>query len=244
MTRRFGRSGVLEAIMIAALYLGGELCRGLAGGGEEAAERHAETIVRLERRLHVFGEAAVQHATHQVVGLPSLLGYAYVTLHLVVTAAVLTWVYRRRRHAYRSLRNALVLANALAVVGYTVFPTAPPRLAGVGVADTVSKATSIDLTSTLVSALYNPYAAVPSMHVGFALLVGASVARLAQRPLWRLAGAAYPVFVLLVIVATGNHFFFDAAAGALVAAVASAAVAVVPAARRAAGVRLPVPARA
>jgi hypothetical protein len=244
VTRRFVRPGLLEAVLIAGLYLGGELCRGFAGGGEEAAERHADAIVRLERHLHVFGEAAVQRATHHVFGLPFLLGYAYVTLHLAVTAAALAWVYRRRRHAYRRLRNALVLANALAVVGYTVFPTAPPRLAGVGVSDTVSGATSIDLTSKLVSALYNPYAAVPSMHIGFSLLVGAAIVRLAERPLWRVAGAVYPIFVLLVIVATGNHFFFDAAAGMAAAAIAAATVSLAPTARRAAGVRLPAPAKA
>jgi PAP2 superfamily len=65
-----------------------------------------------------------------------------------------------------------------------------------------------------VSALYNPYAAVPSMHFGYALVVGAAVAWQARRRLLQLAGLAYPVFVLLVTVATGNHFLLDAAAGA------------------------------
>ncbi len=244
MTRRFARPGLLEVLMIGGLYFAGELCRGLAGGGEQAAERHAAAIVRLERSAHVFGEAAVQRAAHDVYGLPTLLGYAYLTLHLAVTAAVLVWAYRHRRPAYGHLRNALLLANALAVVGYTLFPTAPPRLAGVGVADTVSGATSINLTSTLVSALYNPYAAVPSMHIGFALIVGAAIWLLAERGVWRVFGLVYPVFVLFVIVATGNHFFFDAAAGAVVACAAAAAVAVAAASRRGTGVRLAAPAKA
>lgn len=208
--------------MIVGLYLASELSRGLAGGGEAAAERHAASVMRLERHLHVFGEAAVQRAAHDVYGLPALLGYAYLTLHLAGTAALLVWCYRHRRPAYRRLRNTLVVASLLAIVGYALFPTAPPRLAGVGIADTVSGATSINLTSNLVSTFYNPYAAVPSMHFGFALLVGVAVWRLARRRLWRLAGLVYPVFVLLVIVATGNHFFLDAAAGAAVAGVAAA----------------------
>jgi PAP2 superfamily len=214
------RAGAVELLLVAGLYLGGELCRGLARGGREAADRHADDVVRLESRLHVFDEAAVQHAVHHVFGLPGLLGYAYLTIHLGVTAAVLAWVYRRRRFAYARLRNTLVVANAFAVVGYTLFPTAPPRLANVGVADTVSHATSIDLSSSLVSSLYNPYAAVPSMHVGFAVIVAAAVWRLARRPLWRAVALAYPAFVVLVIVATGNHFFFDAVAGAAAATVA------------------------
>ena len=221
-----------EAILLGAVYLAGELTRGLARGGVEAAERHAASIVAAERRLHVFGEGAVQRAAEHVYGLPALLGYAYLSLHLVGTAGILLWVYRRRPHAYRRLRNALVLANALAVVGYAIFPTAPPRLAGVGVTDTVSSATSVNLGSAFAGAFYNPYAAVPSMHIGFSLLVGAAVWRLARRRVWRLAGAFYPVFVLFVIVATGNHFFLDAVAGAAVAVAAVAVTGLAATARR------------
>jgi hypothetical protein len=218
---RIGRTGLLEVLLVAGLYLAGELSRGLARGGTAIAEAHAATIVHLERGLHVFDEGAVQRAVDSVHGLPGLLGYAYLTLHLTGTAAVLVWVYRRHRDAYARLRNTLVVATALGVVGYAAFPTAPPRLAGVGIGDTVSGATTINLGSGLVSSLYNPYAAFPSMHIGFALLAGAAVARLAARPLWRAAGALYPFFVLLVIVATGNHFFVDAAAGAGVAVAAA-----------------------
>jgi hypothetical protein len=216
------RNGAREAALVALLYLASELSRGFASGGAGLAERHADAIVSIERSLHVFHEAAVQDAVRDVTGLPTLLGYAYLTLHLTVTAFVLAWVYRRHRHAYRALRNTLAVASALAVVGYWLFPTAPPRLAGVGIGDTVSGATSINLTSHLVSSFYNPYAAVPSMHIGFALLIGVTVARLARRRVVRVAGALYPLFVLLVIVATGNHFFLDAAAGAAVAVLAVA----------------------
>ena len=219
------RHGAVEAALVGALYLASELSRGFAGGGAALAERHADAVVSLERSLHVFHEGAVQDAVRDVAGLPTLLGYAYLTLHLTATAFVLSWAYRRHRDAYRTLRNTLAAASALAVVGYWLFPTAPPRLAGVGIGDTVSGATSINLTSHLASSFYNPYAAVPSMHIGFALLIGAAVARLARRRVVRAAGALYPLFVLLVIVATGNHFFLDAAAGAAVAVVAAAGVA-------------------
>jgi hypothetical protein len=215
----------MEVLAIAGLYLAGELSRGLASSGEAGAERNAAAVVRLERHLHLFGETAVQDAAHRVFGLPAVLGYAYLTLHLAVTASVLVWVYRHRRFAYPRLRNTLAVASGLAVVGYALFPTAPPRLANVGVADTVSGATSINLTSRLVSTFYNPYAAVPSMHIGFALIVGVALWRLARRRVWRLAGIAYPVLILFVIVATGNHFFLDAAAGALTGVVAAGGVA-------------------
>jgi hypothetical protein len=218
----------IEAALLLCLYLAGELARGVARGGEPTAEAHAAFIVRLERRLHVFDEATIQHLAGHVAGLPALLGYTYVSVHLAGTAAVLVWVYRRRRYAYARLRNTLALASGLGLVGYAVFPAAPPRLAGLGIADTVSRATSVNLDSSLVSSLYNPYAAVPSMHIGFSLIVGIAVVRLARRPLWRVAGALYPLFVLVVIVATGNHFFFDAAAGAAVGLIATATTALVP----------------
>jgi PAP2 superfamily len=212
-----------EAMLLVGLYFVGELARGVARGGEPTAEAHAASIVRLERSLHIFDEATIQRVAGHAGGVAPLLGYAYVTVHLAGTVAVLVWVYRRRRDAYARLRNTLVLASGLGVVGYAVFPTAPPRLAGLHVVDTVSSATSLNLGSPLVSSLYNPYAAVPSMHIAFSLIGGVAVARLARRPLWRATGAAYPMFVLFVIVATGNHFFFDAAAGAAVALIALAA---------------------
>jgi hypothetical protein len=221
---RFLRGGRLEVAAIVGLYLVSELSRGIARGGAEVAQKHAASVVRLERGAHVFGEPAVQRAAHHVPALPALLGYAYVTLHLVVTAAVLMWVYRVHRRHYASLRNTLFAANALAVVGYWLYPTAPPRLAGVGIGDTVSGATSINLTSRFVSTFYNEYAAVPSMHIGFSVICGAAIVILARSRTMRVVGTLYPVFVLFVIVATGNHFFFDALAGALVAAVAVAAL--------------------
>jgi hypothetical protein len=222
--------------LVGAIYLGSELSRGLADGGTGLAERHAAAVVSIERGLHIFHEGAVQDLVHHVTGLPTLLGYAYLTLHLTATVVVLAWVYRHHHHAYRTLRNTLAVASALAIVGYWLFPTAPPRLANVGIGDTVSGATSINLTSHIVSSFYNPYAAVPSMHIGFALLIGVTVARLARRRAVRVAGALYPLFVLLVIVATGNHFFLDAAAGTAVAVIAATGVA---AARRFAVIATP-----
>jgi len=218
----------VEAVLLLGLYLAGELARGVARGGKPTADAHAAMIVRLERRLHVFDEATIQHLAGHVGGLPAFLGYAYVSVHLAGTALALVWVYRRRGDAYSRLRNTLAVATGLGVAGYALFPTAPPRLAGLGIADTVSRATSLNLDSTLVSSLYNPYAAVPSMHIGYSLIVGVTIVRLARRPLWRAAGLLYPAFVLFVIVATGNHFFFDAAAGAVVAVIALGTTALAP----------------
>lgn len=241
MTRARPGTGraLVEAAVLVALYLAGELARGLARGDDAAAERHAEAIASLERHLHVFGEAAVQRAAGHVPALSTVLGYAYVSLHLAATVAVLVWVYRRHGHAYPAVRTTFALATALAVVGYALYPTAPPRLAGLGIGDTVSHVTAVDLDSGFVSSLYNPYAAFPSMHVGFAVLIAGTVWRLGARTVWRVAALLYPVAILFVIVATGNHFFVDAVAGGAVAALAAGATLALRA-----GVRLPVPTEA
>ncbi len=210
-----------EAVVVLALYALYELARGLVVGNTAEADRHAHRLVAFERWLHLFLEANVQHAALALPGLTSLLGIAYLTLHLAVTAGVLLWLHRRQPAAFAFVRTTLLFASGLAVVGYLVYPTAPPRLAGIGIVDTVSNG-HVDLNGGLVSSLYNPYAAVPSMHIGYALLVGASLLRHGRRRLVRALAALYPPFVLLVIVATGNHFFFDAATGALVVGLAAA----------------------
>jgi hypothetical protein len=208
-----------EALVVLALYGLYELARGLVVGDPGEAVRHARELVALERSLHIFVEGRVQDAAHALPGLIDLLGMSYLTLHLAVTVAVLLWLHQRRPVAFPLVRTTLLLASALALVGYLIFPTAPPRLSGIGISDTVSGG-HIDLNTGLVSSLYNPYAAVPSMHMGYALVVGAAVARQTRRRLLQATAAFYPALVLLVIVATGNHFLLDAAAGAAVSGLA------------------------
>jgi PAP2 superfamily len=212
------RTEAAAALTLYGLY---ELARGLVVADRAQADAHAHRLVALERSLHFSVESNLQRAVQTLPGLTTLLGVAYLTLHLAVTAGVLLWLHRRRPDGFPFVRTALLLASGLALVGFLVYPTAPPRLAGVGIADTVS-GRHVDLNRGLVSALYNPYAAVPSMHIGYALLVAVALLRHGRRPLVRAIGALYPPFVVLVIVATGNHFFLDAAAGALVAGLAAA----------------------
>jgi hypothetical protein len=211
----------IEAAGAVTLYGLYELARGLVGTDTAQADAHAHRLIGLERSLHLFVEANVQRAVQTLPGLTSLLDVAYLTLHLAVTGGVLLWLHRRRPEGFPFVRTALLLASGLALVGFLLYPTAPPRLAGVGIVDTVS-GRHVDLNRGLVSSLYNPYAALPSMHVGYALIVAAGLLRHGRRLHVRALGALYPPFVLLVIVATGNHFFLDAAAGALVAGLAAA----------------------
>jgi hypothetical protein len=207
--------GLVEVATIFGLYGLYEVVRGQGHATLGVARGHTDGIVALERHLHVFGERTVQHAAHWVPALPTLLGIAYIALHFVGTAAFLIWLYRTHPDRFPLVRNTLIAATGVALSIYLLYPVAPPRLAGLGFVDTVTRNTKVNLSSDLLGGLYNPFAAVPSLHFGYALLVGVTVAALAKGPVARAIGWSYPAVMLLVIVATGNHFFFDAAGGAL-----------------------------
>jgi hypothetical protein len=124
------------------------------------------------------------------------------------------------------VRNMFMVAMGIALVGYTVMPTAPPRFFPEwGFFDAVADFTGVNHDSTAVNALFNPYAAVPSMHVCFALMIGIPMARLAKHRVTRVVWGVYPLLVTFVIVATGNHFLADAILGALTAALSAWAAA-------------------
>jgi PAP2 superfamily len=207
----------IEAAAVVILYALYEATRGLVAGDPSAAVHHAQLIASYERSAHVFVEADVQRAAQAVPGLVRALGFFYLTLHLGVTIGYLLWLHRRRPEAFPLVRTALFAASALALIGYVAFPTAPPRMAAIGIGDTLSR-DGIDLNHGLISSLYNPFAAVPSIHICYALIIGVSLIRFGRRPSLRIAGVLYPALVLTIVVATGNHFFFDALAGAAVAA--------------------------
>ena len=210
--------GAVEIAALFALYAVYEVVRGFGSASFGVARAHSDAIVSLERRLHVFAESGIQDWASRIPFLPSLLGFAYITLHIAATSAVLVWVYRSRRAYFAVVRTSLVISTAISLVVYVLYPAAPPRLAELGFADTVTDQAHVNLSSDVLGSFYNPFAAVPSLHFGYALLVGLVVARLACNRVARTLGALYPAFMLFTIVATGNHFVFDAAAGGIVTA--------------------------
>ena len=205
----------MEVATIAFLYGIYEILRGLGDPTLAVAQKHTAQIVALERDLNLYAERAVQQAAHWLPGVPTLLGISYIGLHFLGTAGFLVWLHRRHPERFPLVRNTLVGATGLALVVYILYPVAPPRLTELGFVDTVTRSAGVNLSSDLLGALYNPFAAVPSLHFGYALLVGTAVGLLARGRVVRALGWAYPGAMLLVIVATGNHFFLDAAAGAL-----------------------------
>ena len=146
--------------------------------------------------------------------------WMYVNSHFVVTVTFLIWLYLARNEAYYFVRNMFMVAMSLALVGYMAYPTAPPRfLPEWGFTDTVTNMVGSEPANT-ANVLYNPYAAVPSMHVAFALMIGFSGAKLVKNRVLKGAFYGYPFWVALVTILTANHFWTDAALGAVAAAAA------------------------
>jgi hypothetical protein len=194
-------------------------------GDVAGAVERGRALVDVERSLGVFVEPAA-HAW--VAARPALLAAAcvfYLLVHLPATAGALLWARHARPDAYPAVRDVLVVAQVLTVVGYLLLPTAPPRLVPeLGMEDTLTAFWGAGSAGAAQTVQY-AYAALPSGHVVFALVAGGTVAALARRRAVRVAAGAYPLLVVAVTVVTANHYLLDAAAAGLVVAVAAALVA-------------------
>jgi hypothetical protein len=211
-----------EIALAAAFYVAYTLIRLLIPHDEPAAYAHAGQVLRLERALGLDVELGLNHA---LIHAPTLAWFAnafYATAHFAVTLTVLVWLYRRRPEHFHRLRISLMLATSIALIGFWVYPLAPPRfLGGDGFVDPVTAFHTFGLySSPQAGSLTNQFAAMPSMHAGWALWCAVAVATLARRPLVRVVAMFYPIVTIAVILATANHYLLDAAAGVAITAFA------------------------
>jgi hypothetical protein len=189
----------------------------LSPTGAGPAFAHATDILSLERALGLDVELGLNKALVAVPWLARAANVFYASAHFVVTLSVLVWLYRRRPAHYRRLRAALMAATTIALAGFWLYPLAPPRLIGHGYIDPVTALHTFGLYSGHGSGeLTNQFAAMPSMHAGWALWCGFVLIRLGRRTWVRALGAGYPVLTVLVILSTANHYLLDAVAGALI----------------------------
>ncbi len=211
--------------LFAAAFFAYDIVRGLVGSSNPGYKPFGDAvqIIHLERALHIFVEPSVQAWTQSQHWLIRSADWAYLNGHFLVTLGALIFIYSRRNDSFYFVRNALMISMALALVGYWAYPTAPPRLMPEwGFTDSVSQFLTggtgwIDYGPA--KAFTNFYAAVPSMHVCFAVLIGLAMARLVRPKLLRVAWCLYPVLITFVVVATANHYFVDVFLGALAAGV-------------------------
>lgn len=204
-----------ELVLIGLSYWIYSLIRNAVPEQEAAAQRHAHRIWTLEHHLGIAVERTVNLTVNSVTWLITGLDYYYATLHFIMTIGVLVWLFRRHPGRYAAARTALFVTTGIALVGYYFYPLAPPRLmTGGGFVDTVAvHHTWGSMASGDMAHVSNQYAAMPSMHIGWSLWCGLTLAFLARRHWVRVLGLLYPVTTLVVIVCSANHFFMDAVGG-------------------------------
>ena len=214
--RRFsGRREVAIGLGVYALYLlASRRKRGEAGRLQAA--RNAERVVALERRLGIHVEPRLQELLLPRRRVLGILNVAYVVSNAALTVGFLMRLYTRRHPAFRRYRQAAVLTTLACQPVFYLFPCAPPRSLEHFV-DTIADVSGFDLDSGAVAQLYDPLAAMPSIHVAYAVVTAAGIAEASESPVLRALAPAYPPLVAAVVFVTANHYVLDAVAGAAVA---------------------------
>jgi hypothetical protein len=190
--------------------------RGYTEGSAGRAVQHGLDLLRFERRLGLDFELGLQAVTLDRRWLVTLANWVYIWGHWPVIGLSLFWLHRRHRPQYIVLRNGLFISGAIGLVIFALYPVAPPRLAPLPLVDTVTEfSTSYRVLQP--GGLVNKYAAMPSLHVGWNIIVGWTVYRMARNRAVRIGSAVLPVLMAVAVVATANHYVVDGVVGAVVA---------------------------
>ena len=187
--------------------------------GRTRARRNAERFVALEEHLGIGVEPAVQRSLLRYPRLVHGLNAGYGLFNVTLTVGWLVLLYRRRDERFHRFRRTCLLAHVGAQPVFLLLPTAPPRVLD-GFVDTMSEVSGLDLEHPVLVRLYNPVAAMPSLHVAFAVVTGAEIAARSDSVVVRSAARAYAPLVAAVVAGTGNHYVLDAVAGAALGAIA------------------------
>jgi len=192
-------------------------------GRERLAVDNSRWLFELERSLHIDIELALNHWLVPHDGLRVVANYEYALTYLVSSLVLLVWLYRRRPATYYWARSSFIVMNVVSLVCFAVYPVAPPRmLADLGYIDTVVLDGTWGSWGSPMTEHVNQLAAMPSLHIGWALWVSLILATIASGWLAQTVSGCHVVVTLLVIMATANHYLIDAAGGVLVAVTAVA----------------------
>jgi membrane-associated phospholipid phosphatase len=196
-----------------------EVARGIADSKRPDAIAHGQWIIDFERATHTFFEPSLQAFFTPAGWVIDFANQVYLNAQFSVALGFLVWLYLFRNESFYFVRNMFVVSMGLAVIGYTLYPTAPPRMfPSYGFVDTINDFSNVNHDSGLAKILINPYAAVPSMHCAFAMMIGGSGFMVCRHWWSKAFWAAWPLLVLWVVVVTANHYWIDAALGWGVAA--------------------------
>ncbi len=205
-----------QVALIAIFFLIYFGVRGVTTGAIGRANANARDLVDLERRLGVLWEQGLQRHIIDTDWLVTLANWVYIWGHLPLLAGTAIWLFRKRGERFLVLRNAIFISGLIGLLIFWRFPVTPPRLGILDIVDTVT-ARSDAYRAIQPPKLTNKYAAFPSLHFGWNLILGVvmsgCVRHLASRVLW----AATPVAMAAAVVFTGNHFVIDVVGGGILA---------------------------
>jgi hypothetical protein len=213
--------GFREIVLVVGVYSLYDVSRYLVEGDHDGAVSHGLAIFHFEQRIGLDPEHALNRlfSAHLLLALPA--DYIYATLHYIVTPLVLIWMWRRHSASYSQARTILLVTTVFGLAVFSLLPVAPPRLLP-GFIDTMAREAHYGWWSTDASAprgfggATNSFAAMPSLHVGWALWSGWQIVTHARHRLARLAGGLYPVLISVVVIGTANHYLADVVAGVAV----------------------------
>ena len=207
---------VREVALVLFGYVAYFLVRGQTQGSHAQAVANSHKVVDLEKVAGFFWEPSIQDRIVDQQWIVNLANWMYIYGHWPLIAIVASWLLWKRRETFTLFRTAFFISGAVGVAVFVLFPVAPPRLAGIGVVDTVTLHSSA-YRVLQPAAFTNQYAAVPSLHFGWDLLIGLALVTNARWLAARIFGAVVPVLMFAAIVLTANHYIFDAIAGGAVA---------------------------
>jgi hypothetical protein len=207
-----------EATVVAALYELFEIVRASFARDAGTAQRHARTIVAIERWMRLFPEPALNRWVAAHKSLAQTMDIYYGTLHFVGPPLVLVWLWRRHPGSYARWRNILIVTTVASLALFWLYPLAPPRLfigAGAHLVDTSIRFGGLGPLDRGNFVDHNPYAAMPSLHIAWAAwcawaLIGSSTGRGRRTSWWSLV---YPAVTTVVVIGTANHWLLDAVGG-------------------------------
>ena len=215
-----GQTALVAAGVLA--YFG---VRGLTSTDVDQAQANARAVIELEQWLSIYVEAAVQAPVAALDPARTFANWIYIWGHWPVIVVTLAWLALHHRGEFLRLRDAMMMSGAVGMVVFALFPVAPPRLAGLGLVDTVT-AGSNSYRVLQPPAFVNQYAAMPSLHVGWDLLVGIAIVTAASSWILRILGLVLPALMAVAVVATANHYLLDVVAGVAIVLVARSAASV------------------
>jgi membrane-associated phospholipid phosphatase len=216
---------VFQFALIAVAYTAWRYARGAVHGDTVAemagAFAHARDLIDIEDSLGLLFEPGLQSWAIDAGWPAEVARWGYANLHFKGSCFALLTIYFVWPGSFPFVRNTILAAMAISLIGYALYPTAPPRFIGeLGLDTSVAVTGNEPLEFNSTDPLYNPFAAVPSMHVGLALIFAWSMALLASNRPLKAVLFAYPLLMTYVVVASGNHFWLDAVLGAVTAALA------------------------